>query len=95
LPGQACDSALLLAALAHSEGLDDVARDILGQMGMGLEPATVIYSNDLAAVLGIGAAHHVRQRQTLTFGPNSPEGPSGHRMAAAAVRGELARRGWA
>ena len=79
----------------HAEGLDDVVRDLLGQMGMGLEPATVIYSNDLATVLGIAAAHHDRQRLTLTFRPNSPERPSGHRMAAAAVRQELARRVWA
>jgi hypothetical protein len=40
LPGRICDSALLLAALAHAEGDDDCASDLLVQMGVGLEPGS-------------------------------------------------------
>jgi hypothetical protein len=61
---------------------------------MCLEPGTVIYSGHLAAQLGMAPEHGYRQQLTLTYDDASPEGPSGMRMAAAAVRKELARRGW-
>lgn len=94
MPGETCDSALLLAALAHAGREDDVARDLLLNMGMCLEPGTVIYSGHLAAQLGMALEHGDRQQLTLTYDDASPEGPSGMRMAAAAVRKELARRRW-
>jgi hypothetical protein len=95
MPGEACDGALLFAALAHVEGQDDIARDLLLHMGMGLEPATVIYSGHLAALLGVVVEHSERQLRTLTYDNASTQGASGMRMAAAAVRNELARRVWA
>ena len=63
-------------------------------MGAGLEPGIIIYSRHLADQLGIAAEHTERQRQALTYLDNSPEGYNGTRMAAAAVRAELTRRGW-
>ena len=92
--GEVCDSALLLAAYAEAEGSQDVARRLLLQMGIGKEAATVIYSGHLAARLGISVQYAERQRIALTYDTSSAEGPSGTRMAAAAVRDELSRRGW-
>jgi predicted ATPase/class 3 adenylate cyclase len=92
--GEVCDSALLLAAFAEAEGSRDLARQLLLRMGIGKEAATVIYSGHLAAQLGISDQHAERQRLALTYDTSSPEGPGGTRMAAAAVRDELARRGW-
>jgi hypothetical protein len=94
LPGEVCDSALLLAALAHAEGDDDVCRELLLRMGMGLEPATVVYSGYLAAQVGVASEHAEQQRRALTYGVSSAEGLSGSRVAEAAVRRELTRRGW-
>ena len=42
MPGHFCDSALLLAALSHAEGDDDRARDLLRDMGAGLEPGIIL-----------------------------------------------------
>jgi hypothetical protein len=94
LIGEACDSALLLAALAHAEGDDDVARQLLLDMGMGQEPATIVYSAHLASQLDAADQHAKRQRLAFGYHTTSPEGPSGSRVAMAAVRRELHRRGW-
>jgi hypothetical protein len=94
LVSEACDSALLLAALAHVEGDDDIARGLLLEMGMGQEPAAIIYSNHLASLLGISDEHADRQLVAASYFLTSPEGPSGSQAAMAAVRAELARRGW-
>ena len=94
LTGEACDSALLLAALAHAEEHDDIARGLLLHMGMGLEPATVVYSTHLAIQLGVTSEHAERQQLTLGYSSTSEQGLSGSRMAMAAVRNEFARRGW-
>jgi hypothetical protein len=89
-----CDSALLLAALARADGEDELARDILRHMGMGLEPATVVYSRHLADELGVAAQHAERQQLAWSHEGDNPQGPSGTYLAAAAVSSELARRGW-
>jgi predicted ATPase/class 3 adenylate cyclase len=94
MPGEVCDSAFLLAALAQAEGEDDHARDLLRQMGAGLEPGVILYSRHLAERLGIGAEHADRQRRALTYPSTSAQGLIGTRLATTAVRAELARRGW-
>jgi hypothetical protein len=94
LVGEACDSALLLAALAHAEGDDDITRDLILHMGMGQEPANIVYSTHLAAELGITVEHAERQRLAIAYDTASAEGPSGSRTAMTAVRDELRRRHW-
>jgi hypothetical protein len=94
LIGEACDSALLLAALAHADGDDDVARHLLLHMGMGQEPATIVYSAHLAAQLDVSDQHSERQQLAIGYHMTSPEGPSGSRVAVTALRQELHRRGW-
>jgi hypothetical protein len=85
---------VLLAALADAEGDGSVARELVLRMGMGQEAAMIIYSNHLAAKLGIAAEHTERQRLAMGYQAGSAEGPSGSRMALAAVRKEIRRRGW-
>ena len=94
LLGETCDSAALLAALADAEGNGSVARKLVLQMGMGQEAAMIIYSNHLAAKLGIAAEHTERRRLAMGYHAGSAEGPSGSRMATAVVRNEVRRRGW-
>jgi hypothetical protein len=94
LIGEACDSALLLAALATAEGDIDLGRDLLLHMGMGQEPATIVYSSHLAAQLGITDQHAEGQRCAMGYNTKSPEGPSGSRIALEAVRNAVRRRGW-
>src|SRR3954454_525688 len=67
LVGEATDSVLLLAALAHAESDDDVARHLLLRMGMGQEPATIVYSARLASELGIADQHAERQRLAIGY----------------------------
>jgi predicted ATPase len=93
--GQVCDSALLLAVLAYVEADHDTARKLLLDMGLGLEPATIVYSSHLAAWLDVAAKHNERQRLAISYNAASPQGSGGTRIATAAVRDELARRGWA
>jgi predicted ATPase len=92
--GQVCDSALLLSVLAYLEADHDTARHLLLEMGIGLEPATIVYSSHLAAWLDVAVEHNERQQLALNYNAASPQGISGTRMAAAAVREELTRRGW-
>jgi predicted ATPase len=94
LLGETCDGAVLLAALADAEGDGSVARELVLRMGMGQEAAMIIYSNHFAAKLGIAVEHGERQRRAMEYHAGSAEGPSGSRMALAAVRDEVRRRGW-
>jgi hypothetical protein len=94
MPGQVCDSTLLLAALARAEGDDDRARHLLRHMGTGLEPGVSIYSRHLADRLGIGTELAELQRRALTYDAMSRQGPNGTRLALTAGRAEIARRGW-
>jgi hypothetical protein len=93
MPGQVCD-VLLLATLTEAEGDSKRARDLLLNMGAGLEPGIIIFSCHLANRLGIGTEHAERQRRALTLRATDPEGFNGTRMALHAVREEVARRGW-
>jgi hypothetical protein len=94
LPGQVSDSVVLLAALAHAEGDNDVAANLLRQMGAGLEPAAMLMSRHLAEQLGFGVEQAELQERAQGYKANDPQGLKGTRMAADAVRAELTRRGW-
>jgi hypothetical protein len=61
---------------------------------MGQEPATIVYSNYLAARLGITIEHTRQQRLAMGYNARSSEGPAGSHLALAVVREELRRRGW-
>jgi predicted ATPase/class 3 adenylate cyclase len=93
-PGEANDSVLLLAALAHAEGDIDTARELLLQIGMCRTDATIIFSHELARRLELTDEHEEGQRQSLTFGSRSPEGITGMHLAMTALRDELTRRNW-
>jgi predicted ATPase len=94
LPGQVSDSVVLLAAFAHAEGDNNVAADLLRQMGAGLEPAAMLMSHRLAERIGFGVEHADLQEHAQGYKANDPQGLKGTRMAADAVRAELTRRGW-
>ena len=93
-PGQANDSVLLLAALAHAEGDDPRARELLLNSWFCRTDATIIYSHELARRLDVVDEHERCQRRAVTFGSRSPEGINGMHLAMAALKSELTRRGW-
>ena len=92
--GEANDSVLLLAALAHVEGDISVARDLLLKSWFCRTDATIIYSHELARRLEVTDEHERCQRRAVTFGSRSPEGINGRHLAMTALRAELTRRGW-
>jgi hypothetical protein len=94
VPGQVCDSVVVLAALSDREGDQRRSCELLRRMGAGLEPGIRIFSQLLARRLGIGTEHEELQRLALTYGTDSQEGYNGTVLASQAVRAELARRGW-
>nr|MDP9336216.1 hypothetical protein [Actinomycetota bacterium] len=87
------DSLLLLAALAHAEGDDRIAIDLLSNMGLERQPATIAFAGDLANRLGVlDELQEQRRRMRVLLTED-------HRIAVsqrslAALRAELARRGW-
>ncbi len=90
-----CDSVVLLAALAHAEGDDSEAANLLRQMGAGLEPGVILMSRHLAEQLGFAYEHaDLQQQRALTYSATDPQGFNGTRIAADAVRAELTRRSW-
>jgi predicted ATPase/DNA-binding SARP family transcriptional activator len=92
--GQACDSALLLAALADAEGDADSAIELLLDMGIGRHAATRMFSVELARRLGVAEEFGERRRRAFSYRRDSEQGPTGASVALAAVRRDLARRGW-
>ena len=92
--GEANDSVLLLAALAHAEGDISVARDLLLNSWFCRTDATIIFSHELARRLEVTNEHERCQRRAVTFGSRSPEGINGRHLAMTALRAELTRRGW-
>ena len=86
---QASDGALLLAALASAEGDDDRAVELLLHMGLGSQPATIVYGG-LARRLGVSSERAERLAAALAYGFGSDEGPTGTLMALRAVREEPA-----
>jgi hypothetical protein len=87
------DSLVLLAALAHAEGDDQIACDLLSSMGLERQPSTIAFAGDLANRLGmLDELQEQRRRMRVLLTED-------HRIAAsqrslAALRAELARRGW-
>jgi predicted ATPase len=92
--GQACDSALLMAALAHAEGDTETAIVLLFHMGIGRHAATRMFSAEFARRLGVTSEFADHCRRALSYARDSEQGPTGAHLATAAVRRELARRGW-
>ncbi len=92
--GEANDSVLLFAALAHAEGDAALARELLLQSWFCRTDATVIFSHELARRLEVTDEHERCQRRAVTFGSRSPEGINGTHLAMASLRTELTRRGW-
>lgn len=88
---EACDSVLLLAALAHTEGDDDTARRLLTGMGLGRQPATIGYSLHLAKLLGV---EDPRTRVSSQVDPTNSDGVLDAKLGLRTLRAELARRGW-
>ena len=93
-PRQSNDSVLVLAALAHTEGDDDRARELLLDMGMGQTCATVAYSRELAERLGVGDEFRNREWFVTTPEGRAEHGVLGSTSAARTLRNELGRRGW-
>jgi predicted ATPase len=93
-PRQSNDSVLILAALAHTEGDDDRARELLLDMGMGQTCATVAYSRELAERLAVGDEFRAREVFVTTPEALAEHGVLGSTTAARTLRNELARRGW-
>ncbi len=92
--GEANDSVLLLARLAHAEGDVSRARELLLQSWFCRTDATIIFSHELARRLEVTDEHERYQRQAVMFGSRGPEGINGMHLAMAALRAELIRRGW-
>jgi predicted ATPase len=94
IAAQASDGALLLAALCWAEGQLDYAVELLLRMGVGSQPATIVYGSWLAAQLGVAQARAERLASALRYSLDSEQGPNGTVTAREAVGQELARRGW-
>jgi predicted ATPase len=91
---QCSDSLLLLAQLAHVEGDDATAVDLLSNLGICRPAPLVRYARVLAATLGV-AEQRARDEQECIAPQNAAEhGPLGLRRVMATLRAELARRGW-
>ena len=67
---------------------------LLLDMGLGRQPATIIYSNHLAERLNISADHASAQLQALFAAPDSDGGPTGAARARKSLHNEIVRRGW-
>ena len=87
------DSLVLLAALAHRQGADDLARGLLGSVGVERQPATIAYATDLATRLGVLEDLQERRRQVVVR-MQGPAFAASWDRSLAAVRAELDRRGW-
>lgn len=92
--GEANDSVLLLATLAHAEGDLALARKLLLQSWFCRTDATIIFSHELARRLEVTDEHERCQRRAVTFGSRSPEGINGMHLAMTTLRAELTHRGW-
>lgn len=87
------DSLVLLAALAHAEGDDQIARDLLSSMGLERQPATIAFAGDLANRLGMLDELQELRQQTRALLTEDQRIIASQRSLAA-LRAELARRGW-
>jgi predicted ATPase/class 3 adenylate cyclase len=94
ISAQAGDSLLLLAALADAEGDARTATELLLRMGVGHHASTRMYSVDLAARLGVAGEHATMVRDALAPDGRRRSSATDAVRVVAALRRELARRGW-
>ncbi len=87
------DSLVLLAALAHCEGDDEVARELLSSTGLERQPSTIAYAGDLAKRLGMSEDLDEQRRRVRVFLDEQALLDVSQRSLAA-LRSELHRRGW-
>jgi hypothetical protein len=92
---QCNDSLLLLAQLAHTQGDDKTATDLLSKLGMCRSPSTIHFSRMLARKLGVAEQRARDERECFTPQGIAEHGPLGVRRAMAALHEEIRRRGWA
>ncbi len=85
---QSNDTVLLFAALADAEGDQEMAAGLIVDMGTGRSPITIKYGEELARRLGVADAY------ASQFLPTRTGDYLGVDRAMAAVRKEVARRGW-
>ena len=91
---QCNDSLLLLAQLAHTEGDDNTAIDLLARLGLCRSPSTIHFSRVLARKLGVGEQRARDELECFTPQGVAEHGPLGVRRAMAALHEEIGRRGW-
>jgi hypothetical protein len=93
--GRKCsDSLLMLAHLAHAEGDDPTAIDLLAKAGMCRQPSTIQCARVLARTLGRAEQHARDELECMTPQSTAEHGPLGVRRAMAALHEEIRRRGW-
>ena len=88
------DSLVLLAALAYDEGDDQIARDLLSSMGLERQPATIAFAGHLANRLGMLDELQEQRRRTRVLMLTEDQRIAASQRSLAALRAELARRGW-
>jgi len=94
LSRQCNDAVLVLAALAHAEGDNEAAADLLLHMGVGRTPSTFWYATDLGEQVGV-SDQYTKHIQLVRDPVNQAEhGFSGARTGMNTLRAEVARRGW-
>ena len=92
---QCSDTLLLLAQLAHKEGDDRSAVDLLSKLGMCRSPSTNHGARMLARELGVAEQRARDEQECTTLRSFAEHGPLGVRRAMAALNQEIKRRGWA
>jgi hypothetical protein len=89
-----CSDSLLLAQLAHAEGDDTTAIDLVSKLDVCRLAPTIHCARLLALQLGV-AEQRARDEQECIAPQNAAEhGPFGVRRVMATLRAELGRRGW-
>jgi hypothetical protein len=91
---QCNDSLLMLAQLAHAEGDDPTAIDVLAKAGVCRSPSTIQCARVLARKLGVAEQHARGELECMTRQSTAEHGPLGVRRAMAALHEEIRRPGW-
>lgn len=91
---QCSDSLLLLAQLAHVEGDDATAIELLLKLGICRLAPAIHYARVLAATLGVAEQRARDEQECIAPQHLAERGPLGLRRVMATLREELARRGW-
>jgi hypothetical protein len=91
---QCSDSLLLLAQLAHVEGDDATAIDLLSKLGICRLAPAIHYARVLAATLGVAEQRARDEQECIAPQHLAERGPLGLRRVMTTLRAELTRRGW-